>query len=316
KVAGQGTGHAALLAARDAEGDLGPAAYRGFDVGVRGGAGGAFGVTTWKQRRGLDPFCTLALFNLKRAQESLRSLEECAKLVRPGLSRKFEGLRFALYGVEQRLAFAVFPRDLRDARGLYVLVTGTPGGRDGLRIITEVLAGGAKWIQLREKRMADRALLDYAVKARRLTREQGARLIINDRVDIALLCGADGVHLGGDDVSVRAARRLAGGSLIIGATSHSPVEALARAAEGADYVSVGPVFASVTKPGLEPRGLAFVRHVARSFKLPFVAIGGINRGNVKSVARAGARWFAVSAAILTARDVRSATRRLVEIVGS
>lgn len=260
---------------------------------------------------GSEPSLMVAVRNLKRAQESLRSLEETARTLSIHLARRFESARFTVYSLEQKLCLAAMPRPLRGAEGLYVLVSEDVAGRPGMEVVRAVLAAGVKWVQLREKRMSKRALLRYAREAREATRNSGARLVINDHVDVALLAHADGVHLGEDDLKVRDARRLAGDRLIIGATSHSMDEAMAAAAAGADYVSVGPVFASKLKPGLAARGLGFVKDAVHRLKIPFVAIGGITPENVGKVTRAGAVWIAVSSAIVAAPNVQTAAKLMM-----
>ncbi len=291
------------LRARNAEEDVGsPSVVRGDDA--------------WRCAKGLrgtseDSHAVVATRNLRRVQESLRSLEEAAKVIDARIARRFAAARFVGYSLEQKLCLAALPRPLRRAEGVYVLISEDIARRPGMEVLRNVLAAGVRWVQLREKHMPKRQFLRYARAAREATRRYGARLVVNDHVDVALLARADGVHLGEKDITVRDARRLAGDRLIIGATSHSMAEALSAAGEGADYVSIGPVFASKIKPGLAPRGLEFVKEAVRRLRLPFVAIGGIAPENVGRVMRAGARWVAVSSAIIAASNVKTAAELIV-----
>lgn len=175
------------------------------------------------------------------------------------------------------------------------------------KLVSEIVAGGADCIQMREKNMPDSELLRRARACRDLS--GGALLIINDRPEIALLAGADGVHVGPGDAPVAAARRLVGPDAIVGTSAYSAQEILAGQNAGADYLGIGAVFSSRTK-GAPVAGLPLVRAAARYATVPFLAIGGINHDNVFAVVDAGARAVAVCSAILTSHDPRSATRRL------
>jgi thiamine-phosphate diphosphorylase len=188
-------------------------------------------------------------------------------------------------------------------------------GRTHQQVAGAALSGGARLIQLREKRLGDRKLLEVARELRLITREAGAALIINDRLDIALASRADGVHLGPDDLPVAAARKLAGEELIIGASVSNLEEAQAAAEAGATYLGVGSVYATGTKADAgAPVGLEPVREIKKAVSLPVLAIGGITAANAAEVIGAGADGVAVVTAVSEAEDMAAATRELLAAV--
>jgi len=172
------------------------------------------------------------------------------------------------------------------------------------------IRGGASVIQLRDKTAPNRLQIELAGELLKITRPAGVPLIVNDRVAVALMAGADGVHLGQDDGPLSAAREVLGPGAIIGRSTHSPEQALAADAEGADYIGVGPVFGTPTKPSYVPVGLDLVRFAASHLTLPFVAIGGIDESNVGAVREAGARTVAVVRAVMTSDDPERSALRL------
>ena len=185
-------------------------------------------------------------------------------------------------------------------------------GRDHQQVARGALEGGAPMIQLRDKEMATADLVAVAQQIRRLTSDHGATFIVNDRVEVALAVGADGVHLGPEDISVAAARRLLGSEAIIGASVADVSEAQAAQAAGASYVSVGAIYATPSKADSgEPIGLAPVGGIKRAVGLPVLAIGGITCENVEAVIRAGADGVAVISAVAEAEDMVGATQALV-----
>lgn len=254
--------------------------------------------------------------NFKRTAEALRTLEEYGKLVDVWLAGRFEILRYDVYTLEKLTLTAVHSyRSLGDAR-LMVLVGGLPTLGDLTWVVGEALAGGADVIQLREKHLPDRELLSRAREVRILTAQAKARFVLNDRPDLARLAGADGVHLGQEDVTVRDARRIVGASLVIGVSTHDRRQLDAAVVSGAGYLGVGPVFPSATKEFSEPElaGLAFVQAAADATNLPWFAIGGITEANLPRVLDAGASRVAVSAAVVRAPRPRQAAARLKAIL--
>lgn len=194
---------------------------------------------------------------------------------------------------------------------LYVVITGSfCAGRPVLAVLDDVLAAGVGVVQLREKDLDARDLLACARAFRERTLKAGALLIIDDRIDIALAAGADGVHLGQRDLPVHEARRIAP-SLIIGASSHTPEQARAAEEAGASYVNIGPIFPTATKEtGIPPLGPAAVGRTAPLLTIPFTVMGGIKLHNVGELIERGARHVAVVTAVTAADDVAGAARAL------
>jgi thiamine-phosphate diphosphorylase len=184
------------------------------------------------------------------------------------------------------------------------------GERPLAALVADAIAGGVTMVQLREKELCTRDFLEAAHAMRALTRRLGVPLVINDRVDIALAAGADGVHLGGADMPVETARALAGGRLFIGATARSVEAARAAKKAGADYLGVGAVFPTGTKSDTVTIGPAALRAIKAAAGLPVVGIGGVNARNAASVIEAGASGVAVVSAVLSQDDVRAAARAL------
>lgn len=248
--------------------------------------------------------------NFKRTAEALRSLEEYAKLVDEWVSGRFEVLRYDVYTLEKlTMTVAASHRSLGDAR-LMVLVGGLPTLGDLTWVVGEALAGGADVIQLREKHLPDRAWLTRAREVRILTAQAKARFVVNDRADLARLAGADGVHLGQDEITVRDAKRIVGPTALIGVSTHDRGQLDQAVLAGASYLGVGPVFPSRTKDFDEFVGLAFARSAGESTSLPWFAIGGIDESTIDDAIEAGARRVAVSAGVVRAASPRKAAAAL------
>lgn len=183
-------------------------------------------------------------------------------------------------------------------------------GRSDLDVLDGVIKGGARIIQLREKDLSEGDYYRLAERFRERTARAGVLLIINDRVDVAIAVGADGVHLGQDDFPIPAARRIAP-DLLIGASSHNLEEALCAQEEGADYVNIGPIFPTGTKEGVEHfLGPEAIREIVPHLQIPFTVMGGIKESNIGEVLAAGARKVAVVTAITQAPDIAGAVRSL------
>lgn len=176
--------------------------------------------------------------------------------------------------------------------------------------VEAALRGGATMVQLREKRLNRSALLAQAVELAALCRGYGVPLIVNDNVDVALESGADGVHLGQEDPSPRAVRQRAGDGFIIGVSAHTREEARAAQAAGADYLGVGAVFATVTKPNVTPMPFETLCAICRAVDIPVVAIGGITRENIPRLTGCGAAGVAVVSAIFASPEPEAAAREL------
>jgi thiamine-phosphate pyrophosphorylase len=177
------------------------------------------------------------------------------------------------------------------------------------------LKAGTKFIQLREKRLPARMLLDTAQWVSELTKEYGAKLLINDRVDIALAVGADGVHLGQKSIPAHAVRKISKNKLLIGVSTHGIEEALQAEKDGADFITLGPVFKTQSKLKYgDPIGIDVIRKVKSEVSIPVLAIGGIKPDKVKKVIKAGADGVAVISAILAAKDIRAATEEFLRLL--
>jgi thiamine-phosphate pyrophosphorylase len=197
-----------------------------------------------------------------------------------------------------------------DRVNLMVLVGGLPTLGDLTWIVGEALAGGAGAIQLREKGLPDRELLRRARELRIMTAQARALFVMNDRPDLARLAGADAVHLGQEDVSLRDARRVVGPTMLIGLSTHDRTQLEKAVLDGAGYLGVGPVFTSETKSFDDLAGLGYVSQAAETSNLPWFAIGGITEANLDDVLGAGARRVAVSSAVVRAEMPRKAAAEL------
>ncbi|MBU1355411.1 MAG: thiamine phosphate synthase [Candidatus Edwardsbacteria bacterium] len=187
-------------------------------------------------------------------------------------------------------------------------------GRSNLEILDGLIAGGARIVQLREKHLSKKDFYQMALPFREKTASAGMLLIINDHLDIAMACGADGVHLGQDDLPLSAARKLAP-ELLIGVSTHNLKEALTAQEQGADYVNIGPIFATRTKEvAMAPLGPEAIKEIAPHLNIPFTVMGGINASNIDQVLRAGVRRIAVVTAITQAEEVARAVRDLRRLI--
>ncbi|MDR2573800.1 MAG: thiamine phosphate synthase [Desulfovibrio sp.] len=174
-----------------------------------------------------------------------------------------------------------------------------------LAVVAEgLLNAGVRILQYREKKLKAGQMLEECRLLRELTRRAKACFIVNDHIDIALLTEADGVHIGQEDLPIADVRRLVGPKMLIGLSTHSPDQARAAQAAGADYIGVGPIFATQTKEDVvAPVGCDYLDWVTRNMDMPFVAIGGIKENNIAEVTRHGARCCALVSELLGARDI-------------
>ena len=184
-------------------------------------------------------------------------------------------------------------------------------GRSCETVLRELLAAGVAILQLRVKTMAPSEFLELAQRARAETRSRGCKLIVNDRIDIALACDADGVHLGQDDLPLAVGRKLMGDK-IIGISTHAIDQAKEAEQNGADYIGFGPMFGTTTKTtGYTARGVEMLQQIRAAVKIPVVAIGGINEQNVRQVWQAGADSAAIISDILGADDIAAKTKKIL-----
>ncbi|MGD9688665.1 MAG: thiamine phosphate synthase [Phycisphaerales bacterium] len=293
----------ALLASRDTAGDVG--------TGIKAEGEG--------RRSGVRDVAVAAG---KRLSEALRVLEEAMKTADgpslPGAWESIESIRYRAYDLERDLVLALGTGRARQWR-LCVLLSEELCARPWDEVAAEAIAGGADCLQLREKQLESRELLRRARWLAELCRGR-ATLIINDRPDLALLSGADGVHLGQSDLTVAEVRALAGSRLLVGVSSHDLDEARAAARAGADYCGVGAMFPTTTK-AREVSGIAYLRQYLAEpalARVPHLAIGGVTPANVGELAAAGCRGVAVSASVCGAEEpgaVCAALIRALEGVG-
>ena len=188
-------------------------------------------------------------------------------------------------------------------------------GRPLMDVVRAALQGGVRAVQLREKDLADDALYDLAVSLRSLTREFGARLLINRRIDICRAVGADGVQLGIEGISVAEARRTLGRQMLIGYSAHSVAEACSAEAAGADFVTFSPVFHTPSKAAYgEPVGLDRLREACATLAIPVFALGGIKKETIAEVMAVGARGIALISAIIAARNPATEALSLLKTI--
>ncbi len=209
-----------------------------------------------------------------------------------------------------KTAYGQIRRARLAAARLYLVTEGGAGTRRAESLLHAALAGGVDVVQLRDKAADDLALLRAGELFRRLCDQHQALFIVNDRPDLALACAADGVHLGQADGDLAAARDTVGSELLIGLSTHSPEQVDAGVASPADYLGVGPVWETATKPGRAAVGLELVEYAARAAGKPFFAIGGIDAVRAPLVLAAGAERLAVVRAIRDAPDPRHAAAEL------
>ncbi|MBI4497168.1 MAG: thiamine phosphate synthase [Chloroflexi bacterium] len=276
--------------------------------------GGPSAIRAVIPRTGLD---SLVAANARRVAESLRVLEECAKLPDAPAAlaaATLERARFEIYELERLLLGGITRRTKREmVRGLYVIIDpAMTAGRDPVAIAQDAIAGGARVIQWRDKERPKGVQLTPARRIRELCQREGALFFINDHPDLAVAVDADGVHVGQKDLPLPVVRRMLRLDQLVGVSTATGEEARLAVAEDADYLAVGAIFPTQSKSDTRPAGLETLRAVRAEIDRPLVAIGGITPENVGHVVAAGADAVAVISAVTLAPDVRAAARKLVE----
>jgi thiamine-phosphate pyrophosphorylase len=285
-----------LLQARNVEGDVG------------------INIEVPEQAEGRELAATVVA-NTRRAQQSLRVIEELAKIPSIKLEpEKFKKARFSLYTIERELISRLLRKDKVELiSGLYAVIdTRFLEGRGHVEVAAEAIEGGARVIQLRDKTMSERELLPIALKLKGLCAEHNLLFIVNDYLDVALAADADGLHLGQDDLPIPVARRLLPIDKIIGCSVTNVDQAIAAQSEGADYIAAGSIYPTNSKEVVEVIGLERLSLIKSEVRLPLVAIGGITQDNVAEVMAAGANSVAVISAILGAESPKEAARQIVD----
>jgi thiamine-phosphate pyrophosphorylase len=269
----------------------------------------------------LQGLADLVTANAKRVEESLRVMEELAKL--PELSStlnsaSFERSRFTIYTLERDLISRISRRNKTGKiSGLYVILDRQfLAGRDDLDIAGQIIEGGARVIQLRDKQSEKGGLLLVAQKLKELCSQAGVLFIINDYLDLALAVDADGLHIGQEDLPLSVVRRQLPIDKIIGCSVTTVSQATKAQNEGADYIAVGSMFPTTTKREATVVGVQMLKELKQVVSAPLVAIGGINLNNIGKVIAAGADAVAVISAALGEKDVKGAVQKLVAEIDS
>jgi thiamine-phosphate pyrophosphorylase len=299
-------------------------------------------VTTASETERADAWI-VCVASFERLKQSLRSLEEFAKVADPKLGSRFEALRYRLYAIEAAVGRTADAAERLASVYLYVLVDGCASEGAFTTLVRSIIDGGVDAIQLRDKELCGRELVararllcELAMQPRASPGGKSAQrngmqtdprpeagaaerrplVVINDRPDVAAAVGADGVHLGQDDMGVKDARAIVGPRKLIGVSIHSIEQARAAVLDGANYIGVGPTFPSRTKEFAAFPGVALLRQVAAEIRLPAFAIGGITVENVGQVLLAGFTRAAVSSAVTAAADPPAAVAALREALTS
>jgi thiamine-phosphate pyrophosphorylase len=278
----------AMLCSRDAQADVGKE------------------IRVWGQMKRAtleDCFAAAA----KRISEALRMLAEVGQTIDPLLYDQFEALRFEVYTLEKDIALAQSGILRFQSVGLYVLITVQPefDTKQVMALAGQCMDGGADCLQLRCKGLIDKEIMSLAEVFVNACRKNSVLSIINDRPDIAVICGADGVHLGQEDLSIGDVRRLQQKPLVIGRSTHNTGQLTDAINELSDYVALGPVFATATKQHEPPVGLAYVSQAAdilKNARVGHAVIGGIDLNNIEQVLKLGIQTVAIGSAICRAKD--------------
>ena len=290
------SGHA-LLAMRDTDGDV------GTNIS-----------TTTESSRASTRDVIEAAFS--RLQQSLRVIEEYGKVVSEAVECELiEQLRYRCYQLHHSFASITAGRErLTDAR-IYAIISGQESDEDFDKYCTEIIHSGVDVIQLRDKHLPDRDLIARGKHLRQIlnTVDLPPLFIMNDRPDLAVLTGADGVHVGQDELTVAETRSIVGPDLIIGVSTHNITQVANAVREGANYIGCGPTFPSGTKSFDSFAGVSFLREVSNRFQIPAFAIGGIDLNNIAEVVEAGFNRVAISGVLSTSvpQDVVSALQPLL-----
>ena len=283
-----------LLLARDTEGDIGVS------------------IKNPDKRSGIE---TVFKANIKRLQQALRVLAEYC----PENFDMLENLRYKSYTLEKNMWDKLkekYNKFMLEDKKLYLVTNSDKFESEDLFLdaVASALKGGVDILQLREKNMPANKIIELGKKVKLLCAEYGATFIVNDRVDIAYVLDADGVHLGQDDMDIESARKILGNNAIIGISTHAPEQAQKAVADGADYIGMGPVFITPTKPGRQSVGLEYVKWVSENIKIPAFAIGGIDLDNVQDVVNAGAKKIAVVRAIINSDNPEKAAQEFLKVL--
>jgi thiamine-phosphate pyrophosphorylase len=254
----------------------------------------------------------------KRLTEALRTMAEAVQTINQSAAAAMESLRYQAYTLEKDIFLAGSVREKFKSVRLYALITADYPA-DIIRLARACCEGGADCIQLRVKDMPDDELFACAVELVGICRGSNVISIINDRVDVAVTAGSDGVHLGQHDLPLEAARKAAAYPMLFGISTHNLEELDSAIEAGADYVSIGPAFASATKPQLKVAGLEYIRQeirISQAAGVPHVVIGGITLDNIGQLLTAGAQTIAVASALSNAANPTQMCREFKQRIES
>ena len=287
-------------------------ADRGAARDVAGDVGQGLDAAASLPRTGI---ADLVAANAARGTQAVRSLEECAAVVAPEASSSFERIRYRLYDLERRVMAILRARDRLAGVALCVLVDGRDDVAVFERLVEGLFGAGVRMLQIRDKDLPIAFITDRMQRAVAISRRHDpARpplVVVTDRPDIAVAVGADGVHVGADDLPVPLVRRVLGPGSVIGSTAHSIAEARTAAAAGADYLGIGPCFPSATKSFAEHAPPEFLRTVCRELAVPSFAIGGVTLERLDTLAALGVTRVAVASAVTRAADPLRVARTLL-----
>ena len=250
--------------------------------------------------------------NCARAQEALRVIEEFARTSDPKLASTCSEIRYCIYTIEIDIIRATNQQKrLQKLNSCRLCLITTPK-EDLTNIVTESLKAGVTMVQYRSKDESDLEKLTQARNLATICNHYKALFIINDRIDIALAVNADGVHLGQNDLSTEVARKLMGEECLIGKSAHSIEDIKNAKLEGCDYLGIGPINKSPTKPHLEPKGFEYIDEALKTTDLPCFAIGGIDKLDINKLRSKGVSRIAVVGAIMNAKDSGKASQELLD----
>ena len=246
--------------------------------------------------------------NFSRVLQSLRTMEEYSKFLaekyNSSIPRQLEQMRYRTYALEKAIVNAMTSANELEQSVIYVLVDGRGSKSEFEKLIYSLVEADVCLIQLRDKSLDDRTLIEYGKLVTELTRSTRTCWLMNDRVDLALLAGADGVHVGQEDLTVHETRQIIGFEKLIGVSTHNPEQARAAEVAGANYIGVGPCFPSSTKRFDDFISPDCIKEVVDQSSIPVFAIGGIGNKNIEQLARLGVTRVAVSRSILGSRDIK------------
>jgi len=286
-----------MISARNSENDV------GMDIEVHGEA---------RQRELPDT----VVANSRRVQESLRVMEEIAKLPYISLDpEKFKHARFSAYNIEKILLSRLLRTDKTGKlTGLYVIIDPVAlNNRNHKEVASQAIRGGARVIQLRDKFHTRKQAIAMAKEIKGICAENDVIFIVNDSLDIAMAADADGLHVGQEDLPVSIARRFLPVDKIIGCSAATVEEAVTAQSEGADYIGVGAIYPTASKEAIDVVGTERLRQIRQAVSLPIVAIGGIKQSNTAEVRASGADSVAIISSILDSEDIEENSRLIANI---